>query len=40
MTLENTELMTWSIAEIEGLVMKRPRLGIALLWPHPDHNVG
>src|SRR4051812_37281586 len=29
--LENTKLMTWTTAEIEGIVMKRPRLAVALL---------
>jgi CRP/FNR family transcriptional regulator len=31
-TLENTTtLMAWTTSEIEGIVMKRPRLGVALL---------
>src|SRR5579871_5342170 len=29
--LENTKLMTWTTAEIEDIVMKRPRLAVALL---------
>jgi CRP/FNR family transcriptional regulator, cyclic AMP receptor protein len=29
--LENTKVMTWSTAEIEDIVMKRPRLAVALL---------
>ena len=29
--LESTKVMTWSTAEIEDLIVKRPRLGIALL---------
>src|ERR671931_22182 len=29
--LENTKLMTWTTAEIEEIVMKRPKLAIALL---------
>jgi len=29
--LENTKLMTWSTADIEDIVMKRPRLAVALL---------
>ena len=29
--LENTRLMTWSATEIEDIVMKRPRLAVALL---------
>jgi CRP/FNR family transcriptional regulator, cyclic AMP receptor protein len=29
--LENTKLMTWTMAEIEEIVMRRPRLGVALL---------
>jgi len=29
--LENTRLMSWSIAEIEDIVTKRPRLAVALL---------
>src|SRR5436305_11145340 len=28
--LENTKLMTWTTAEIEDIVMKRPRLAVAL----------
>ena len=29
--LENTKLMVWSIAEIEDIITKRPRLAVALL---------
>ena len=29
--LENTKLMTWTTAEIEDIVMKRPRLAVALM---------
>lgn len=29
--LENTKLMTWTAAEIEELIMKRPRLAVALM---------
>src|SRR5436305_14444698 len=29
--LENTKLMTWTATEIEEIVMKRPRLAVALL---------
>jgi CRP/FNR family transcriptional regulator, cyclic AMP receptor protein len=29
--LENTKVMTWTMAEIEEIVMRRPRLGVALL---------
>ena len=29
--LENTKLMTWTTSEIEEIVMKRPRLAVALL---------
>src|SRR5947209_13525705 len=29
--LENTKLMTWTTSEIEDIVMKRPRLAVALL---------
>ncbi len=29
--LENTKLMTWTAAEIEEIVMKRPKLAVALL---------
>jgi CRP/FNR family transcriptional regulator len=29
--LENTKLMAWSTAEIEDIIMKRPRLSVALL---------
>jgi CRP/FNR family transcriptional regulator len=29
--LENTTLMAWTTSEIEGIVMNRPRLGVALL---------
>src|SRR5579863_3775106 len=29
--LENVKLMTWTTAEIEDIVMKRPRLAVALL---------
>lgn len=29
--MESTRLMTWSIAEIEDILTKRPRLGVALL---------
>jgi CRP-like cAMP-binding protein len=29
--LEDTKLMTWAIADMENLVMKRPRLAVALL---------
>ncbi len=29
--MEDTQLMTWSTADIEQLIMKQPRLGIALL---------
>src|SRR5579863_6352056 len=29
--LENTKLMAWSTAEIEDVVMKRPRLAVALV---------
>jgi CRP/FNR family cyclic AMP-dependent transcriptional regulator len=29
--LENTKLMTWTASEIEEIVMKRPRLAVALL---------
>jgi CRP/FNR family transcriptional regulator len=29
--LENTKLMMWSTAEIDEIIMKRPRLGLALL---------
>jgi len=29
--LENTTLMAWTTSEIESLVMRRPRLGVALL---------
>jgi CRP/FNR family transcriptional regulator len=29
--LENTKLMTWTTAEIEHIIMKRPRLSMALL---------
>jgi CRP/FNR family cyclic AMP-dependent transcriptional regulator len=29
--LENTKLMTWTTAEIEHIIMKRPRLSVALL---------
>ena len=31
MALENTKLMTWTAAEIEDIVMKKPRLAVALL---------
>src|SRR2546421_492004 len=30
-SLENTKLMTWSATEIEDIIMKRPRLAVALL---------
>jgi len=29
--LENTKVMSWTMAEIEEIVMRRPRLGVALL---------
>jgi CRP/FNR family cyclic AMP-dependent transcriptional regulator len=29
--LENTKVMAWTMAEIEEIVMRRPRLGVALL---------
>ncbi len=29
--LENTKLMTWTTAEIEDIIMKKPRLAVALL---------
>src|SRR5512143_4129837 len=29
--LENTKLMTWTSSEIEDIIMKRPRLAVALL---------
>jgi CRP/FNR family cyclic AMP-dependent transcriptional regulator len=29
--VEDTKLMTWAISDMEGLVMKRPRLAVALL---------
>jgi CRP/FNR family transcriptional regulator len=29
--LEPTKVMTWTVAEIEDIVMKRPKLGVALL---------
>lgn len=29
--LENTKVMVWTMAEIEEIVMRRPRLGVALL---------
>ena len=29
--LENTKVMTWTMAEIEEIVMRRPRLGVALV---------
>src|SRR5450432_2241020 len=29
--LENTKVMTWTTAEIEDIIMKRPRLAVALL---------
>jgi CRP/FNR family cyclic AMP-dependent transcriptional regulator len=29
--LENTRLMTWTAAEIEDIIMKRPRLAVALM---------
>src|SRR5438105_13740675 len=31
MALEITRLMRWTAAEIEGIIMKRPRLAVALL---------
>lgn len=31
MALENTKLMTWTASEIEDIVMKKPRLAVALL---------
>ena len=31
LALENTKVMTWTTAEIEGIVMRRPRLAVALL---------
>ena len=31
MALENTKLMTWAASEVEELVMRKPRLGIAFL---------
>jgi len=31
MAMENTRLMTWSTAEIEDIVSKRPRLAVALM---------
>ena len=31
LALENTRLMTWTTSEIENLVLKRPRLAVALL---------
>ena len=31
MALENTKLMTWTASEVEKVVMRKPRLGVALL---------
>ena len=31
LALENTKVMTWTTAEIENIVMRRPRLAVALL---------
>jgi CRP/FNR family cyclic AMP-dependent transcriptional regulator len=36
--LENTMLMTWTASHIEDLVMKRPRLAVALLQILAQHN--
>jgi CRP/FNR family transcriptional regulator, cyclic AMP receptor protein len=36
--VEGTELMSWAITEVEGLVMKRPRLAVALLQVLAQHN--
>jgi CRP/FNR family transcriptional regulator len=37
--LEDATLMTWAIDDIEGLVMKRPRLAVALLQIFAERNV-
>jgi len=31
MALENTKLMTWTASEVEEVVMRQPRLGVALV---------
>ena len=37
--LEKTSVMAWAISEVEGLVMKRPRLAVALLQVLAQRNV-
>src|ERR1043165_6581156 len=35
--LENTKLMTWTTAEIEDIIMRRPKLAVALLQRSEEH---
>jgi CRP/FNR family cyclic AMP-dependent transcriptional regulator len=37
--MEPTSLMAWSISEIQGMVMQRPRLGLALLQIVVQRNI-
>lgn len=37
--LEKTSVMTWSISEVEGLVMKQPRLAVALIQVLAQRNI-
>jgi CRP/FNR family cyclic AMP-dependent transcriptional regulator len=37
--LEKTHVMTWAISDVEDLVMKRPRLAVALLQVLAQRNV-